>query len=130
MDIAEMRREILEQRHGSRTAAHVRPRFAVRKNFALDQQLAVFRIKTGGLQNATDTPDTRKIEAARDAGARLARPNHVGRRAAAEKQSKGIHYDGFSAARLACQQIQARVETDAQAINDGIVLNGKLEKHL
>ena len=105
VDIGQVRGEFLQQRSGHRTAAHEGPRFAAGEDFALDQQLTLLGLQTGGLQHAADRGMVSHIEDAGYARPRLARANRLGRGARAEQKAQSIHHDRLAAAGLACQQI-------------------------
>ena len=105
VDIGQVRGEFLQQRSGHGTASHEGPRFAAREDFALDQQLTLLGLETGGLEHAADGGMVSHIEDAGYARAGLAGANCLGRGARAEQKAQSIHDDRLAAAGFACQQI-------------------------
>ena len=99
------------------------------EDLPLDQQFALLDFEAGRLQQAAHARVVLHIEDARDARPRFAGADHFRRSAPAEQQPKGIHHDGFAAARLAGQQIQARMEMDAQPLDHRVVLDHQFQEH-
>ncbi len=129
VNIAQERRQILQQRHRYRPAAHERARFSARQNLALDQQFPVFHFQARGLQQAPHRRLVPHLKNSRHPRPALAGANHLRRRPSAQQQPQRIHHNRFPAARLPGQQIQARMKMDAQPLHHRIVLNHQLEQH-
>ena len=129
VNIAQVRRQILEQRHRHRTAADEGARLSAGQDFALHQQFAVLHFEARGLEQAADGGMVPHIEDAGHARARFAGAHHVGGCAPAQQQAQRVHHDGFSAAGFAGQQVESAVELDAQALDHGVVLHHQLLQH-
>ena len=129
VDIAEVLRQLAEQGGGHGTAACEGARLAASQDFAFDQQFAVLDLDAGGLQNRACGGRAGSFEDARNSGALGAGANHFRRGTAAEQQAQGVHDDGFAAACLPREQVEAAVKAHAQPLDDGIVLNYQLDKH-
>ena len=127
VNVAEMRRELLQQRDRRRTIVDVNAALAVRLNLAVQQQFAVFAVETRLLQNL---PAPRAdFENARNARPLLARTNHVRGSAPAQQKAQRIHDNRFTAAGFAGEEIQARMESHAQPIHYGIIFNREFVQH-
>ena len=122
-------RQILEQRHGHRTAADERARFPAGQDLAFDQQFAILDFEPGGFQQAAHGCLVAHIEDAGHARAGFPGADHLRRSAPAQQQAERVHDDGFPAAGLAGQQIQPRVKMDAQALHHRVILDHQLEQH-
>ncbi len=128
VDIRQIRAEIAEQRGGHGAAAQEGAGLAACQNFALHQQLAVFDFDAGGLQQAADGA-VLHLEGACHAGARSAGAHHVSGSARAEEQAEGVDDDGFAAAGLTGKEVEAVVELDAEALDDGQIFDHEFEEH-
>ena len=129
VNIAQVRRQFLEQRDRHGTAAEEGARLSSGQNLALHQQLAVLDFEPRGLQQPAYGRMIAHIEDARHAGAGFPGAHHVGGGAASQQQSQGVHYDRFSAAGFPGQQVQATMEADAQALHHGVVFHHQLLQH-
>jgi hypothetical protein len=129
VDIAEQGRELAQQRNRHGAAAEEGAGLSARQDLALDQQLAILDGDARGIQQGAHVGAVTHVEDARHARARLAGADHFGRSAGAQQQAEGIHHDGLAAARLARQQIQARMEAHPDAIDHGVVFDQQLHKH-
>src|SRR5215471_7030441 len=127
MDITKMLRQIFEQRDRRRPAVHEDPALAVRENFALEQQFALFRLEPRLFEDSRCP--VWGIEDARNAGSVLPGPDHLGRCSATQQKTQRVNDDGFPAPRFSGEQIQTRVKPYSEAIHYGIVLNHQLVKH-
>ncbi len=127
--VAEVRSEIPEQRRGDRAAAGEGARFSFGRNFALQQQFALFHFDAGGFEQILEGFVARELEQAGNARPRGAGTHGVLRCAAAEEQRQRVHHDRLAAARFAGQKIEAGVKAHADALDDRIVLNHEIQEH-
>ena len=56
--------------------------------------------------------------------------DHIGRRPAAEQQAQGVDDDRLAAAGFSGQQVQAAVESNAEALDDRVVFDGEFGDHV
>ena len=129
VDIRQVGRQFPEERGRHGPPSHKGARFAAGQDFPFDEQLALFHFQPERLQQTADRHIFPYIEDAGDARAGFSGADHVGRGASAEKQSEGIHHDGFAAAGFTRQEIQPGVEMNSQAIHHCVVFDHQLEQH-
>ena len=127
VDIAKVWRQILQQSDGGRTVIDENPALAVRQDFAVEQQLAFPQRRS--LPAPAPWPPPRRSRTHPKRARAPAGTDHVGRCAAAQQQSQRIHHDRFAAARLASEQIEARVKSHAKAVDHGVIFNHQLVQH-
>ena len=129
VDIGQVDGQILEQRGGGRTVADKGARLAAGLNFSLDKKLAVLHLDPGVFEQFGQRRRFGDFEDPRDAGARGARADHFRRRTAAQQQSQRIDHDGFAAAGLAGEQVQAGVKPHTGLFDDRVIFNRELDQH-
>ena len=128
-DIAQVLREVLEERDSSRTAVHKDPALAVRQNLAFQQQFALFRLEARLFEDSGRA--LRGIENARNPCPVLPGPDHIGVDALPpnKRPSATVNDDGLSTPRFSGEQVQTRVEPYPEAVHYGIILDHQLVKH-
>jgi len=130
VDIGQRGRQVLEQGDGHRAAADEGARLAAREHFAFDEEFAILGFEAGGFEEAADGGVVAHIEDAGDARAGFAGADHLGEGASAEEKTEGVDDDGFAAAGFSGQQVQAAVESDAEALDDRVVFDGEFSDHV
>ena len=129
VDIGQVDGQILEQRGGGGTIADKSTRLAAGLDFAFDEQFAVLDFDSGVFEQFGQRRRFGDFEDSRDAGARGAGADHFRRRAAAQQQAQGVDHDGFAAAGLAGEQVQAGVKAHTGLFDDRVIFNRELDQH-
>ena len=128
VDIAQMRRQILQQRDRRRPVVDVDAALAVRQDLALEQQFGVRRYRS----RPARAPSRRfgaDLENAGNARPLLAGADHVARRAAAEQQPERIHHDRLAASGFAGEQVQTGMKPHAQTVDHGVIFDHQFVQH-
>jgi len=126
VDIAQVNGQILEQRGGGGAVADERPRLAG-LDLPFHKKLAVLHFDPGVFEQFSERRRFGDLEDSGDAGAFSAAADHFGRRSAAQQQAQRIDHDGFAAAGLAGEQVQAGVKPHAGLLDHRVVFNRQLD---
>ena len=121
--------QILEQRGGRGAVADKSTRLAAGLDLAFDEQLAVLHLDSGVFEQFGQRGRFGDLEDSRDASARGAGANHFRRSAAAQQQSQGVDHDGFAAAGLAGEQVQAGVKAHPSLFDHRVIFDRELDQH-
>src|SRR5579864_2730925 len=107
VNIAQMRRQVAQQRRSGGAIGDEGSRLAVREDFTLDQKFVVFDFDAGIGEKSGRGGE---LEYAGDAGALGAGADHFGGGSTAEEKIERVDHDGFAAARFTGKQVQAAME--------------------
>ena len=129
VDVAEEGSEFLQKGGGNGAAIEEGARLTVGQDFAFEDQFVFGGFDAGMLENGGEGGGLGLFEDAGDAGAFGAAAHHFGRGAATEEQAEGVDDDGFAGAGLAGEEVQTRVEADAESLDDGVVFNQQFDQH-
>ena len=127
MDIGQMRRQVLQQSRGGGAVIHPGAAFTAEKHFAFQQQVAVLGFEPCLFEHfatpsvVSNTPEMRARSLPERMVSAEARPP--------KQQAQGVHNDRFAATGFAREEIEARMETDAQPVDHSVVLKHQLMQH-
>src|SRR6185312_4545144 len=127
MDVAQVRSQLLQESDRGRPVVYINAALASRLDFAIDHEVRVGCIETRGFKHLRGL--RAGIEDAGDTRAVFARTDHVARRAPAEQKAERIHHDGLPAAGFACEKVESRVKTHAEAVDYRIIFHHQFKQH-
>ena len=122
MDGSQRRRQLPQKGHRRRLIIHEYSPFAAGSDFALDDDVAVFRFHAVFFEDGLQRSFVRFKHSADDCFL-SAVAHHVCRSFVAQQQSQGIDQNGLSRPGLSGKQVQPGRKINRQAVDDRVVLN-------
>ncbi len=117
--------DLLQLRHRRRAAHDAAGRLAACRHLAREEEPAVLDLEAHLLHQPQQVRRTADVEdRVQDRPIRAA-AHHLGPGASAQDQVQGVYNDGLARAGFACQYIEARLELQVQAVNNGEVADGQ-----
>ena len=128
VNVTQISGQVTQQGQLGWRAVDIGATLAICQDLSLDDQFALgldSRLGESGHQGGIGG----RFENPRHAGAPRARAHHVDTGARTEEQRERVHDDGFATPRLSGEEIQARLEREAEAVHHCVALDIEFLQH-